>query len=216
MSGVRAFVRDGRGASAAEFALVLPLLLLFLLGTIDAGRYIWTVNQAEKATQIGARWAVATQLIPGGDSANGLLDYNFIADGVETGAPVGTAYFKRATCQTSGATLSCTCESEGGGTCNFTYAATSAASKTAWASLVARMQQIDPALTAANVRIDYDNAGLGYAGDPNGADVAPLVTVSLRNLRFQPMTLLLFKGSLPVPSASYSLTLEDGQGSDSN
>lgn len=214
MSGVRAFVRDGRGASAAEFALVLPLLLLFLLGTIDAGRYIWTVNQAEKATQIGARWAVATQLIPGGDSANGLLDYNFIADGVETGTPVGVDDFPGVFCQTSGATLGCTCKS--GGTCNFTYAATSAASKTAWASLVARMQQIDPALTAANVRIDYDNAGLGYAGDPNGADVAPLVTVSLRNLRFQPMTLLLFKGSLPVPSASYSLTLEDGQGSDSN
>jgi hypothetical protein len=78
------------------------------------------------------------------------------------------------------------------------------------------MQQIDPAITQANVRIDYDNAGLGYAGDPNGADVAPLVTVSLRDLQFKPMTLFLFNTNLPVPSASYSLTLEDGQGSDSN
>ena len=73
MNGLRAFLRDGRGASAAEFALVLPLFLLFLLGTVDAGRYIWTVNEAEKATQIGARWAVATQLIPGGDASDGLL-----------------------------------------------------------------------------------------------------------------------------------------------
>ena len=48
MSLLRAFLRDRRGASAAEFALVLPLFLLFLLGTIDAGRYIWAVNEAER------------------------------------------------------------------------------------------------------------------------------------------------------------------------
>lgn len=214
MSMPRTFLRDRRGASAAEFALVLPLFLIFLLGTIDAGRYIWAVNQAEKATQVGARWAVATQLIPGGDSSSGLLDYNFIGDGVETGTPVELDYFPGVYCQTSGATLTCTCKS--GGTCNFNYAATSAASKSAWSALIGRMQQIDPAITQANVRIDYDNAGLGYAGDPNGADVAPLVTVSLRDLQFKPMTLFLFNTNLPVPSASYSLTLEDGQGSDSN
>ena len=214
MNGLRAFLRDGRGASAAEFALVLPLFLLFLLRTVDAGRYIWTVNEAEKATQIGARWAVATQLIPGGDASDGLLAHNFIGDGVETGTAVGVANFPGVYCQTSGATLGCTCKS--GGTCNFTYAATSTVSKNAWSSLIARMQKIYPGLSTSNVRIDYDNAGLGYAGDPNGADVAPLVTVSLRDLRFQPMTMILFNGSLPVPSASYSLTLEDGQGTDSN
>ena len=58
MNVVRAFMRETGAAGAAEFALILPLFLLFLLGIIDAGRYAWAFNQAEKATQVGARWAV--------------------------------------------------------------------------------------------------------------------------------------------------------------
>ena len=53
-------LRDRSAASAAEFALVLPLLLLFLFGIIDAGRFMWEYNRAEKATQVGARVAVVT------------------------------------------------------------------------------------------------------------------------------------------------------------
>ena len=54
---------DRSGASAVEFALVLPLLLLFLFGIIDAGRYLWEVNKAEKATHYGARMAVVTNVV---------------------------------------------------------------------------------------------------------------------------------------------------------
>ncbi len=75
MTGRLSFVRDERGATAAEFAMLLPIALLFLLGLIDVGRYAWSVNQAEKATQIGARWAVATDMIP-----QGLYDYSFALD----------------------------------------------------------------------------------------------------------------------------------------
>ena len=34
-----AFLTDRRGATAAEFALVLPAALLLLFGVIDVGRY---------------------------------------------------------------------------------------------------------------------------------------------------------------------------------
>ena len=64
---MKSFVRlalDRNGATAAEFALVLPLLLFFLFGIIDVGRLMWTFNQAEKATQIGVRAAVVTNVIP--------------------------------------------------------------------------------------------------------------------------------------------------------
>ena len=36
--------RDRAAASAAEFALVLPLLMVFLFGIIDAGRFMWDYN----------------------------------------------------------------------------------------------------------------------------------------------------------------------------
>ena len=52
MSRARAFWSDSSGASASEFALVLPLMLIFLLGIMDTGFYAWQINRAEKATQI--------------------------------------------------------------------------------------------------------------------------------------------------------------------
>ena len=46
MRTARHLLRDEGGASAAEFALVLPLLLILLFGTIDVGRYVWSLSQA--------------------------------------------------------------------------------------------------------------------------------------------------------------------------
>ena len=43
-----------------------PLLPVLLLGLIDAGRFMWEYNQAEKATQMGVRYAVSTDLVPAG------------------------------------------------------------------------------------------------------------------------------------------------------
>ena len=47
MIRLRSFARDERATSAAEFALVLPVMLFFLLGIIDVGRFMWYVSQAE-------------------------------------------------------------------------------------------------------------------------------------------------------------------------
>lgn len=56
--------------------MVLPLLLILLLGVIDVGRLMWTWNRAEKATQMGVRYAVATDMVP-----NGLAAYSFVVSG---------------------------------------------------------------------------------------------------------------------------------------
>lgn len=73
---------DENGGPAAEFALVLPVALLFLAGIIDVGRYMWTYNEAEKATQMGVRYAVATDAV-----ASGLAEYSFAQLRRYTGQP---------------------------------------------------------------------------------------------------------------------------------
>jgi hypothetical protein len=195
------------GTTAAEFAMLLPLLTLLLLGAIDGGRYLWACNRAEKATQMGARFAVVTDMVPGG-----LAGYDFAIPGDLTqGDPIPQSKFGGATCQSSGGAVSCTCDT--GQTCP----PLGTANATAFANILARMQLFYPALTADNLVIKYQYSGLGYAGDPNGSDVAPLVVVQLRNLTFTP-NLYRFVGAstLPLPSFSTALTLEDGSGAKSN
>jgi Flp pilus assembly protein TadG len=55
----RAFYGDSgeRGAAAVEFALVLPILLLCVLGLIEFARAIWTQATLDYAVQAAARCA---------------------------------------------------------------------------------------------------------------------------------------------------------------
>ena len=202
MTRLSAFIRDQRGASAAEFGLVLPLLLLVVFGTIDVGRYVWNLSQAQKATQIGARWAVATDMIP-----TDLYNYSFATScSIPQGTPVSAAAFPGMICNSGG------CSAVAGGSCTIGTASNTAA----FNRLVARMAEIYPGLTAANVQVTYAWSGLGFSGDPNGADVAPLVTVNLRNLQFVPASSFVFRTSITLPSFAYSLPMEDGSGDISN
>ena len=93
MTRLSPFVRDERGATAAEFAMVLPLLLLFLLGILDVGRLMWEYNRAEKATQMGVRRAVVTEMVLG----DGFEDYSFaLSGGILAGNPVPASSFQEA------------------------------------------------------------------------------------------------------------------------
>lgn len=189
-------LRDQRG-SAAEFALVLPLMLLFFFGIIEVGLYGWAINRAEKATQFGARLAVVTDPV-----ASGLTSQSYVGTVVggvtlTQGDPIPAAALGLITCTSAG------CSSFG-------------FDPVAFALIVNRMQLIEPSITAGNVVIEYRGSGLGYAGDPGGMDIAPLTTVRLQNLRFTSATSMLFGVSTPLPSFAYSLTMEDGSGSKSN
>lgn len=192
LASITRFVRDTRAAAAAEFALVLPILIVFLLGIIDVGYYAWQINRAEKAVQIGARWAVATDMVPAG-----LVNYSFaVSGGVPQGTVVPQASFPTVTCDSAG------CSAWG-------YNGTS------FNTIVARMQEIKSEIEPADVRIEYSWSGLGYAGDPNGPDVAPIVTVRLVGMQHTPIYSLLI-GTINLPEFAYSLTTEDSVGTYSN
>lgn len=193
---------DRRAASAAEFAMVLPLFLLLFFGLIDAGRFMWEYNRAEKATQMGVRYAVVTDPV-----ATGVADYSFtIQGGIPAGDPVPASAFQSTTCDDSG----CTCVGGGG------FCSANAHDPTAFQNIVDRVAQFHPAVAASNVVVEYRNVGLGYAGNPNGPDIAAMVTLSLQDMAFEPLTFRLFGGTIDMPGFRAALTLEDGSGSVSN
>jgi hypothetical protein len=192
---------DETGASASEFALVLPLLLILLFGIIDAGRFMWEYNRAEKATQMGVRYAVVTDMVPAG-----LSTYSFsVSDGILQGTAVPTANFNSTTCTNANCSI-----------CTGSMCGSIGYNGTAFQNIVTRMALMYPPITASNVRVTYKNVGLGFAGDPDGPDVSTLVTVRLTGLDFHPITCLVFACTIPMPDFRASLTLEDASGSVSN
>ncbi len=199
---IHRFRLDRAGASGVEFALVLPLLLLLLFGIIDAGRFLWDVNQAEKATQYGARMAVVTNIV-----SPALATTSYVGvGGLTQGDLIPASALSPVVCTRA----SCTCT--GTSTCPTGFATTDTA---AFDAIVTRMQKMKPDITASNVRISYRGSGLGYAGDPNGMEIAPLVTVQLTGVQFRP-TIGLLLATITLPDFRTTLTAEDSAGSTSN
>ena len=77
------------------------------------------------------------------------------------------------------------------------------------------MQTMKPDITAANVRVDYSGSGLGFAGDPNGMEIAPLVTVRLTGMQFVPLTGFMF-ATINMPDFRTTMPAEDSSGTQSN
>ena len=190
-------VRAQRGSSSVEFAMVLPLLILFVLGIIDAGRLMWTYNRAEKAAQMAARYAAVTDMVP---STLASRDFTLAANGaVVGGQPVPINLF--------GSTL-CTNVGPCGGGWGYDGAA--------FTKIADRARLFMPEIRPANVQIRYENVLLGYAGDPNGPDVAPLITVIITGVQFRPLVFALFGGTMTLPDVTSSLSGEDMAGNLSN
>lgn len=53
---------DEAGSEAVEMAIVLPVFLLFLIGTLDVGRMAWTQGTLDYAASAAARCAVVDQV----------------------------------------------------------------------------------------------------------------------------------------------------------
>lgn len=78
MSALRSPWRCRRGAAAVEMALVLPLLLVLLFGSVELGNYFMNEHSLAKAVRDGARFAARQSFVdytscsgaPGGTVVN--------------------------------------------------------------------------------------------------------------------------------------------------
>lgn len=205
-------LRSNSGSSAAEFGLVLPLLLLLLFGIIDTGRFMWDMNRAEKATQVGVRMAVVTTALAPGLITEDYADQTINGVKLKPGDVIPAAALGTIVCKSSGCTCEATpCPSSLGTLDSTTFNQV----------LVTRMKYIMPAITAANVEVRYSGSGLGTAGSlpvPGTAEemeISPLITVSLVNMQFRPITALLF-ATINLPSFNSTMSAEDVSGTYSN
>lgn len=211
MSAFTRFLRHERGAAAAEFALVLPVALLFLLGTIDMGRYMWAMNRLEKAVQFGTRYAVTTDIVPEGLNAEDYSAFACTAGTLKAGDTICREALGTINCTKTGNSVSCACAQS---PCPDDL---TPINTTAFDNIVRRMRVVDAGINPASVSVRYSGSGIGYAGDPiqddDGADlseISPIVTVEVASFSFRSMSLLGF--GIRLPGFRYSQTLEDGDG----
>ena len=196
MTLLRRISVDQHASSAAEFALVLPLLMALIFISIDGGRYLYNTNRLEKAAQFGARFAVVTNPVASDLPA---IDYvGQTVDGVKLtqGDRIPADALAKFNCISTG--------------CDSPHTEDAAA----FTAIVNRMKLLVPELQSSNVTITYSGSGLGYAGDPSGMQVAPLVTVQISGLTWQPVsgfTLL----NAHYPTISTTLSAEDSVGAQS-
>ena len=189
--------------------MLVPLLLLLIFALIDGGRWMWTYNEAVKATQMGARYAVvaaspAGSYDPTTGIGTGIYESYLDVGGLTQGDAIPATAFGKVTCDDT----QCSCDT---GPCP----ALDEFNQDKFEEVVDRMRLFMPAIDYDNVVLEYSSSGLGYAGDPNGADLSPLVTIKLDGLQFRPLTALLL-ATFEMPTFTTSLTAEDLRGTQSN
>ena len=202
--------RDESGAVFVEVAILLPIIITVLFGSVDLLYAFYQWNAAAKAVEVGARIAAVSD--PVATSLNGLSN-QAVLNGV---APRGAMPAFIVVCDGSAASCNCAGECSGLAANSYDIAAMnrivfgrgSAACGDTTSYYATGMCDVLTSITAANVVVVYQQTGLGYAGRP-GAPV-PTITVSLQNMTFRFFFLSSILGkSIPIPAMTTTITAED-------
>ncbi len=222
-SSRRKLAADRRGSISVENAIVFGLLIVLTIALIEFSLALWQWNTAEKATELGVRYAVQSDPV-----ALAFLNYDAVSGGdfdpgdlITTTGPLPSFTIS---C-TSGA---CKCSDKVGNlACDAFSAGLSTGTRDdfdpiAFDAVITRMDGVfrGSDLGPDNVRIDYSHVGVGFAGRP-GMHIVPAVTVRLDGVTFDFMVLsfirpLMFYGSeqpttsgFPMPPVTATLSGED-------
>ena len=181
-------------------ALLMGLFISLIGASIELGYAYYQYNAAQHAARIGVRIAATsdpvsvmlgdmTGMEQGGDAGDPMPDYNIICAGSSQSCSVGKfdkaaferIYFGKDNDGVCGAT-----DRERRGMCDMASH-----------------------LTNSNVMVSYQNSGFGTAGNP--ADVVPLITVTLTDLRFNFLFLDMITGDrfTAMPDVSVTAMSED-------
>ena len=199
---VERFGRDEEGASMIEYAIVLPLFLMMLMGIIDFGRYGSDFVLTKKAMERGARVIAVRNPV----CANVPQTHNRDLTTVTNSPPAfGTSCSVAGICENPG-TISCSLNATDGG-----------AGQEIWARISAVMPST---VVASDVTVTYAyNTNLGFLGGP----YVPEITVELTDAQFEFVTPLgglatlasgivnpdVADGFVPFPSISVTMPGED-------
>lgn len=180
-------LRDTRGASLPEFALILPVLSLLLFGMLEMGYLMWQFQQGSIASKKAVRIAATRSLlVPGSIGDCGPM--------TPSSAIAGTR------CSTiPDYSIWATCRGDGTG---------DAACGPDVARVAAEVGRFYPAVSASDIVIELSGGGMGFVG--MGRPV-PIVTVRFENVDFDFIVLGGLANLIPVrmPSMSASAAAED-------
>jgi Flp pilus assembly protein TadG len=209
------FWRDEIGGPLVEAAIVVPIFLIFSLGSVDYlyAFYQWTA--ATKAVEVGARLAAVSDPVASGLTGTTNIAQSATSATVLEGDPMPDFEL---TCNDAGSGA-CTCTR---GSCGaFTGYSASAMNTIVYGRGIATkcddatsyynagMCDILKQITPANVKVVYSQTGLGFAG--RAAGPVPTITVSLQGLTYQFIFLKGlpgFSGGITMPPFSTTITGE--------
>ncbi len=164
---LRAFIKDEKGATMVEYAMVMPLFLLLAFGILDFGRLGFSYVMAQKATERAVREAVVRTPV-----CAGLPDAN--SRGALTEDTIGMRY--GTSCQSDPQL----CADPG------TFSCTAASGGSTGSEIFTQIQALLPTnATPENLSFSYAfDSNLGFLGGP----YTPVVTVELQDLEFEFVT----------------------------
>ena len=224
---LRQLGRDTQGAVFLEFTIFVGVFFSLLFGIVEFTLAYYQWNAATKAVQLGARLAAVSDPV-----ATGLESLTGMEGSAEPGDPMPSFSAVCYSDSVTGATGSCTCS---GFTCS--YDANSAVAvrrivfgkgdRTACvATPPIGMCNIFGRVTPANVVVEYQYTGLGYAGRPAAeyspgqfaSHAVPTIIVRIGDpaspIPFQFFFLagLMGFGDVPIPGLLSTVTGEDLSG----